>query len=551
MPVVTIYLHRLKDLLEKPVKDEEVIDALPYLGLDIEDAGEGVVKVEYNPNRPDFSTDVGVARALNGLLGAKTGTPRYNIMMGGTRIIVDQSVLGLRPHIVGLKARAVQFDEESVRQLISMQEDLHNGIGRKRRKVSIGIHNVDAVDPPFHYMGAPPSYMFAPLGHTAPMTMAEMLEKTEAGRAYKHLVESFASYPLLTDANGKVLSFPPIINGERTRVSTFTKNLFIDVTGTDLKAVGDALSILAAFLHDIGAKLETVIMEYPQTTYSSPNMTPYEMNVHREMANRLLGLNLSEEEIIACLGRCRITAAKRGTTLVAVIPRYRIDILHPVDMVEEVAIGYGIRNMTPTYPSTDLVGSTDKNIDLVGTVEEVLIGLGVIETVNLSLISEETVANTTGGRKKPGLRVDSPKSREHQVLRESLLPSLLTVLSKNIHEEYPQRIFEVGKVFQLDPKQSSRTHENLHVGVAIAHSEASFTEAKSMLTTLLKQAFNTECSTTHKPHSTFTAGRSAVVKVGSSAVGVIGEVRPEVLRDFQLRTPVGAFEINLRSLTKK
>ncbi|MBI4258429.1 MAG: phenylalanine--tRNA ligase subunit beta, partial [Thaumarchaeota archaeon] len=258
MPVVTLYFNRLKTLLEQNVGEEQIREALPYLGLDIEEVGQDHVKVEYNPNRPDYSTDIGIVRGLNGLLGFKTGAPKYNIIMGGTRVIVSQSVLPLRPHIVCLKVRSIHFDDESIRQLISMQEDLHRGIGRKRRRVSIGLHNLDSVDPPFHYDAAPPNFRFLPLGSGEPMTMAEILEKTEQGKEYGHIVKEFSSYPLLTDANGKVLSFPPIINGDRTRVSAETRNLFVDVTGTDLRTVGDALTIVAAFLHDMGGKLETV-----------------------------------------------------------------------------------------------------------------------------------------------------------------------------------------------------------------------------------------------------------------------------------------------------
>src|SRR3990172_3683524 len=140
MPVVTLYLNRLKGLLKARASDAEIKAAIPYLGLDLEEEGDGFLRVEYNPNRPDHSTDAGVARGLNGFLGYETGTPRYNVMMGNTRVVIDPSILSLRAHIVCLKARGLEFDEESIRQLISMQEDLHNGLGRRRQKVSIGLH---------------------------------------------------------------------------------------------------------------------------------------------------------------------------------------------------------------------------------------------------------------------------------------------------------------------------------------------------------------------------------------------------------------------------
>ncbi|MBI2183413.1 MAG: phenylalanine--tRNA ligase subunit beta [Thaumarchaeota archaeon] len=548
MPVVTLYFNHLKTLLEKNLTEEQIKEALPYLGLDLEEAGEGFVRVEYNPNRPDYSTDVGIARGLNGLLGFNSGTPKYSIIMGGTRVIVDQSVIPLRPQIVCLKVRGLHFDDESIRQLISMQEDLHAGIGRKRRRVSIGIHNFDVVDPPFHYVAAPPSFRFPPLGYTEPMTMAEILEKTEQGKTYGHIVKEFSNYPLITDANGKVLSFPPIINGERTRVSAATKNLFIDVTGTDLRAVGDALTIVASFLHDTGGKLETVSVDYPHASLATPNMSPFEMPVNVETVNRLLGLDLSSDEIIQCLGKCRITAMKRGNSIVASVPRYRTDMLHQVDIVEEVAIGYGIQNFTATTPSSYSAGGYDKGLKIMSRVEDVLVGLGLVEAVNLTLISEEAIAKTSGGKGKASLKVDDPKSMEHEVLRDNLLPSLLMVLARNVHEEYPQRVFEVTKVFQQDPQHPYVITEEPQVAAVMAHSEANFTEAKSLLSALLKQAFNTKCSTSSKPHPSLCPGRSASVKISNTTLGFVGEIRPEVLREFQLRTPVAAFQVNIGKL---
>ncbi|MFQ6135331.1 MAG: phenylalanine--tRNA ligase beta subunit-related protein, partial [Nitrososphaerales archaeon] len=243
MPVITLYYDRLLSMLKQPLSKQDLIDTLPYLGLDLEEEAEEYVRVEFNPNRPDFSSEWGVARALNGLLGFEKGAPEYTVAKSNITLKVDQSILEFRPFFVGAVVKGVEFDDESIRQIMAMQDDLDNGIGRRRSKVSTGIHNLDSVEPPFEYRAAPPDFTFTPLGYGKEMSMKQMLREVETGQKYGHIVEAFPAYPLITDKDGRVLSFPPIINGETTRVSTETKNLFIDITSTDMKAAEDVLAV--------------------------------------------------------------------------------------------------------------------------------------------------------------------------------------------------------------------------------------------------------------------------------------------------------------------
>ncbi len=221
MPVITLYRDRFSSAVGRQTTVEEMTKWLPWLGLDIEEVGSDHVKVEFNPNRIDFSSHAGIARGYSGLRGWKTGLPKYEVRKGKVALNVDPSVSEVRPYVLAAVIRNISLDYDSVRELMEMQEDLHWGVGRDRRKVSIGVHNMDTVHPPFSYVAREPKAVkFVPLDKTEEMSLQEILERHEKGVAYRHLVDWARKYPLIIDSKEQVLSFPPIINGELTRVDS-------------------------------------------------------------------------------------------------------------------------------------------------------------------------------------------------------------------------------------------------------------------------------------------------------------------------------------------
>ncbi|MGH9917708.1 MAG: phenylalanine--tRNA ligase subunit beta, partial [Nitrososphaerales archaeon] len=223
MPVLKIYFSRFAKMTG--LSQERFLDRLPFLGLDIEGVDADSVRIEYNPNRADFSTDYGIARALKGLVGTEVGLPAYKVGAGAIVVKADANLAKVRPWIACAVVRGLKLDDEMVRQLISMQEDLHNGIGRKRRKVAIGLHDLDVITPPIHYRGKEGDFAFTPLGAEAEMTVDDILTETETGVAYGGILAGAPAYPMLFDSRGVVLSFPHIINGEATKVGKKTKDL--------------------------------------------------------------------------------------------------------------------------------------------------------------------------------------------------------------------------------------------------------------------------------------------------------------------------------------
>lgn len=553
MPVITLYKDRFSKFVGRSLTVEDMAKWLPWIGSDIEQVGIDHVKIEFNPNRVDFSSYAGVARAFQGLMGWKTGLPKYVVHKSNIILKIDESVQKVRPYMLGAVVRNMKLDEDAVREIMEMQEDLHWGVGRDRGKASIGVHNLDNVKPPFTYLAADPDEVkFVPLAKTEEMTLREILEEHEKGVAYKHLVDWSPKYPLLIDVDGKVLSMPPIINGELTRVDAETRDFFLDVTGPDFKAVKQSLNVLVTALADMGGIIESVKVKYPDKTIVSPDLTPQKMKLQRSYANELLGIRLSENKIVECLKKCRLNARKaEDGTIEVEIPAYRIDILHEVDLVEEVAIGYGYYRLKPTKPKTVTTGSFHEATRLANVVRQIMIGLGFTEVMNFILANNDIQFRRMRRKPEKTVKIANPTSSEYNIARTSVLPSLMRNLMDNRHESFPQRIFEVSDIINVNMKAECRSERHLHVAGVSSHSTANFTEIKSTVEALLANLGLFRWKIKPTCNSSFIDGRVATIQLRKKNIGFLGEIHPEVLNSFELENPVSGFEINLEHLVPK
>jgi len=539
MPVVSIDIRRFSRMVG--VDRKRILDRLPYIGLDIEGVERNSVRVEYSPNRPDFGTDFGIARALRGLLGEEVGLPKFLTVSSGVRVSVDRKLESVRPFIACATVRGLDLDDESIRQIISLQEDLHNGIGRRRRVVAIGLHDMDAVDPPFAYRAVGSAFEFVPLGGKNPVSVSSILSDTDEGKVYGAALGGSRLYPVITDSHGVVLSFPPIINGDATRVTTKTRNMFIDVTSTDRKAGDDILAVVATTLAEAGGKLGTVTVSYPGKPRVTPDLSPIELPIDHRLVRTALGMNLSAAEIAKSLARSRL-GVKRAKALA---PRYRIDLLHPVDIAEEVALGYGFDRIESVYPPSRQAGSFNPFEDYMDSASTVMAGSGMIEIMTFELTDERSLYTLFQRSSSEKLVVLNPKSIEHSFLRDALIPSLMASLSGNVKSDYPQKIFEIGRVYT---RAEGRVHEAWHLGCLVAHSQASFTEAKMYLESFCRIITGTEATTEAGEHWAFSRGRCAKVIVKGESLGHVGEVKPEAIDGFGLGVPVSGFEIDISAL---
>jgi phenylalanyl-tRNA synthetase beta chain len=551
VPVITLYRERFSKFMGKKVTIEDLTKNLPWIGFDLEEITEDYVKAEYNPNRIDFCSYAGIARALKGFLGLETGLRKYAANEPKTTLIIDEAVESVRPYMLAGVVRNIKLDEDAVVELMEIQEDLHWGIGRDRKKASIGIHNLDVVKSPFTFTAVKPSSVeFVPLGKTEEMNLKEILEKHEKGTNYRHLVDWSPKYPLLIDKDGAVLSMPPIINGELTRLDANTRNLFLDVTGPSYQAVEQSLNVLATALADMGGTLEKVNVKYPDHTVVSLNLNPEKMELRVGYANELLGLGLSETETIRCLRKCRLDARKVGKGVLGVLfPPYRVDILHEVDLVEEVAIGYGYYRLKPTIPKSVTVGEQHPAHKLANVVRQIMIGLGFLETMNFTLTNERVHYEYMRAKPEDLIKLANPVSIEYTIMRQSLLPGLMKNLADNKSESFPQRLFEASDVGKINKRTETMCERRLHVAAVSSHSTANFTEIKSGAEAFLA-SLGLKWQIKEAKHPSFLDGRTAAIMIKGEQLGVLGEIHPQVLNNFELENPVVAFEINMEKILK-
>lgn len=557
MPTLDLNVNRLERLIGKELTIEGLEYDLQWISLDVEDINveENTIKVEYNPNRPDFSSPEGIARALKGYYEIELGVPKYVINDGEVQMNVDDSVNTVRPFIVCGVVRDIDLDEDEVGTLMNIQEQLHWAVGRDRKKVAIGVHDLDKIKTPFRYVAVKPdSISFIPLhGDGDPMNLEEILKYHDKGKEYAHILEGKSLYPLLIDCNDQVISFPPIINGILTTVTDSTRNLFLDLTGTDLKAVSLALNILSTMLADTGAKIESVVVNYPNgESLITPNLESLKWEVSVDYVNNYIGLNLKESDMIKCFQKVRMDAKKspKKGYLDVWVPAYRGDMIHPVDFTEECAIGYGYSNL-PLTIREGCIGQYHPIQDFSNKIRMIMIGAGYLEVLNFILTNSEKHYDymRQEHEEKKVVQIINPISKEYDTTRTQILPKLMETLLFNRSEEKPIKIFEVGDIILLAPKEETKAIRTLHLSAVTYHDDANFTEIRSTLDFIMTALGEYE-NIIIKPGNnlTYINNRYGEIFWKGKKIGEIGEIHPEILINFKLEFPVAALELNLQDL---
>ncbi len=524
-------------------------EQIPMLGTPIEARDGKTLTIEVFPNRPDLLSIEGFARALRGFLGIETGLRSYQTKKSGITLIVEKSVQGIRPYAGAAAIRNARLDESTITALMQTQEKLHETLGRKRRKVAIGVHNLSPVAQPFYYKAVrPESKSFIPLDSREKMSLEEILEKHPKGRAYAGVLEGCEKYPLIEDKTGQALSFPPIINGELTRVTERTKEMLVEVTGTDKKAVGQALNIICTAFADRGFGIETVKIAYPDEEEMTPDLSPEEKKLGLAYCNQLLGLELAPKEAGKLLEKMGYGVAKAGKELEVLVPAYRTDIMHPIDLVEDMAIAHGYMDFRPRIAEVATTGSKDRLESFCERLREICIGLGLTESITFLLTNPEKEYAKMGlEEKKERIAIANPRTPDFTEFRTSLLPSLLEAIAKNTHHELPQKMFEVGDVAIADARMETGASQKRLLSVAIVHEKANYNEARSHLETVLKELGQKEFKINPIQNSSYLEGRVAELSAGK-AKAIVGEIHPRVLKNFGIDYPVAAFELDIDGL---
>ncbi|MCS7121852.1 MAG: phenylalanine--tRNA ligase subunit beta [Archaeoglobaceae archaeon] len=542
MPVIRLYWRELEELVG--VKRDVILKRISMLGCDVERVYEDYIDVEFFPNRPDLYSIEGVARALRGFLEIEKGLKDYkkSVKVDETKwkIFVESSVLDVRPRIAGCVAKNVKMSDEFIRSLISLQEDLHWTIGRNRRKMAIGIHDLSKISFPLIYKAVDSKFSFVPLDFNFKMTVEEILKDHPKGKAFSFILEGKEKFPMIIDSEGDAISFPPIINSEKTRVTEKTKDLFIDVTGFD-ENVDRALNIIACMLIDRGAEIESVVVHSSRFEVF-PKLEAKVIEIERDEIYSLLGFKLNDEEIKDSLEKMRF-GCEIGEKIKVFVPAYRVDVMHAWDVIEDIAIGLGYDKIIPEYPKTEGVASPHPWNEVKDLVKEVMIGLGFVEVLTFTLSNEKEMYVNMKRKAKPWenyVPLMHPLTSDHTLVRTSILPKLLGVLNFNKHHEVPQKIFEVGDVVRAMKNE-------LHLAACITHPRTNFSEIRGYVQALMRD-LGIPWDVKESEDEAFLEGRRADIIVNKEVVGTFGEINPEVLENFKIEMPVTAFEIDLSKI---
>ena len=538
------------------LKPSQVEPTLTSLGIPLESAEGGELALEITPNRPDWLSVEGVARSCHSW---RTAKPKiYKAASPGTQVpgasqpgrsspvhfILDASVRDVRPALGSAIARNVQLDEGQLASLIQLQEKLHDTLGRGRRKMAIGLHDMSGIQPPFIYKAVGREEVrFVPLGRFAPMTPEQILLEHDKGREYAHLVGERC--PLIVDKNGEVLSFPPIINGERTRVGLSSHDLLIDCTGTSDETVRVTVNIICAALADRGAQIEEVFINSKPYHVFQPQVRP----LPRIGAGKLLGIPLDASAVIRHLARMGHEANAKSVRS----PAFRTDILDEVDLIEDIAISIGYNELPMSMPSFGSIASSTEDY---APLHEAALGLGYFEVMSWILTSEAVLKKSE--MLGPALRVSNPLTEEFTTLRPWLYPNLLDILAHSKSEPLPIYLYEIGPVERpnsTEAKTALDFSQTTHLSAISMHPKTGFSENWANLNGMAKATGAT--LTLHEEDiAGFIPGRCARVRIAAGPdkaknIGLIGEVHPRVLEAFGLEQPTALFEVEADALMKK
>lgn len=549
MPTITLNRQRVEKAVGKKLPADKLKDRISMLGTDIESITDKEIIVEIFPNRPDMLSEQGLARALSSFIKHKPGLKKYITKKSSYKVYVDDKVATVRPFTACAVVRGLAIHEEALQEIIQLQEKLHTTFGRNRKKCAIGVYPLDKITFPITYTAEKPENIkFTPLDFKAPASAADILATHNAGKEYGYLLMGESAYPLFIDATKKILSMPPIINAEETgKVTTTTKNVFVECSGHHLPTLQKCLNIIVTALADMGGDIYEVDVIGKKMKFKSPNFAPESMPLDIAYINGVLGLQLTKKQMGAYLEQMGF--GMQGNSVL--IPPYRADVMHKMDLAEEVAIAHGYENIMPQLPTVATVGEELPLETFKSQVLRVLTGLGYLETNTYHLSSEghQLIKTNNQGSQNKLVKVKNPASEEHAVLRISLIPSLLEVFSNNKHNLYPQLLCETGVVFEKGNKFTTETGtvEKTKLVMAVAGSETTYTIMKQHLDALFS-SIGVTADYKKADYPPLIQGRSAAISVKGKSIGSAGEIHPQVLTNYSLEVPVAVCELDLKEL---
>ncbi len=544
MAVITLNREEFLHLVGKKLSNKEIEDAVNGLGMDLESIQGNEITVDITANRPDLLAQNVLADAVSSFLDVKTGLKKYEVHKSNYVVNTDKA-FSEWPYTACAVVKGVIFDDERIKEIIQLQEKLGATFLRNRKKGGIGLYPLKNINFPVSYTcETPEKIKFVPLGFSKAINSYEILETHPTGKEYGKIMFNWKKFPLFVDSENKIMSMPPVINSEFVgRVAESTRDVFVETTGTDFKTINYAINIILASLSGMGGKIYSVKLTKGKKVIETPNFAPEEFKFDHNYINKLLGLNLKPKEMKNLFLKMGYGIKNKNTVLVSSL---RTDVIHQIDLVEDIAVAYGYENLKEEIPKVFTIAEENKFEIFKRKVAEIMVGLGLLEVHSYNLASEINQSEKMNTAVKC-VELANALNTDYNVLRSWIIPGLLKILNENKHNEYPQNLFEIGDVFKYNENYESGVEEFVRLGICKCHSGVTFTDIKQVLNSFM-DAFGLRYEIKEVEHNSFIPGRVGRISVRGVDVAYIGEIHPQVLDGFGLETPVVVLEFNLSEL---
>lgn len=526
--------------------NEAMQNKIAMFGTTVEQITENEIEIEVNPNRPDLLSYHGFRRSFLNFLGKNKGLKKYKINKPekNYEVKIESSVKEVRPSTACAIVKKLKLDNEKIKELIDIQEKLHFTVGRKRKKLALGIYPLDKIKLPITYTALEPDKIrFIPLEASKEMSGLEILQKHPTGRDYAHLLAGKLKFPVFIDADKNILSMPPVINSQLTgKITEETKEVFVECSGFDPNILEKCLNLFVTSLAEMGGE----IYQMKVGSKIIPDLKIEKRKISLENTNKILGLNLSEKQIKELLEKMGYNYSNGEVE----IPSWRLDILHEVDIIEDAAIAYGYDKFLPEMPQISTIGKEDQREIVKKKISEILSGLNLLEISSYHLTNKKNQFAKMGiseKQEKDFIEVEESKT-DYALLRKDLTHYLLKTFSENIDSEYPQKIFETGRVFELSTDKGIVEKEALAGAIV----PGNFTELKQILLYLSNMVgINFELKEAEIFPGHFIEGRVAEIILQGEKIGYLGEIHPKILKNWKIKMPTALFEIELERVFKR
>ncbi len=493
------------------------------------------VRIEFNPDRPDLFSFPTLIRAMK-IYYDRDFIIRNDPSRDAVSVFVDKSALKIRPFFYSFTATGNRISG-FLHDLIEFQEKIHESIGKNRSKVSIGIHDLDNVSPPFYYKAHNKDTVFETYDGFRG-TASEILDRHPKGIQYSGLLNENENVPLITDSEGNVLSMPPIVNGSKSKLSDDTRRFFVDLTGNDPVSIKYAFYLLKNFfeslnyrvyinnINGIDGKFENVLLNF--------NWRGIQISIKE--IKEITGNAIERENAIVSLRRMGYVAEPSERGILVYVPGQRTDVMGPVDIIEDIIKSEGIENITENELPVCTAGKPAEISQFLENSRDVMVGLGFQEVMSFVLAGKIYENGYSGG-----VILQNPKSDDFSIIRDRLYPNLLALLQNNKNRPLPQRIFEIGETIE-------NAVQHTKLSVMLSNYRASYSDIKGVLDSYILRFSNDKGRIVENHNGWMIDGHGGSVILKGRDIGIIGEIHPSVLETFELTNPVAFYEIDLKTL---